>query len=255
MSPLVIISQLDTLPFFFVLAGSFLPALLWLWFWCREDKARPEPPIMLILTFLGGMASVFTALVAQNYLVSHHIRSDTFSTIFLYVATEELSKFFFAYIIALRSRSDDEPIDPIIYMIASALGFSALENALFITGSFLENGSMGGITIGVLRFLGATLLHILASSAIGVSIGLAFYKKSGVKFIYAVLGTIAAISLHASFNLLIIGYGDSGSLYVLFFVFAPFWAAMLGLILCFELVKKVSPFPTYIHPPQPLAVK
>lgn len=255
MSLLLIISQLDTLPFFFVLAGSFLPALLWLWFWLREDKAKPEPPIMLILTFFGGMASVFTAIVAQNFLAKHNINSGAFPTILLYVATEELSKFFFAYIIALRSRSDDEPIDPIIYMIASALGFSALENALFITGSFLETGGAAGVTIGILRFLGATLLHILASSAIGIGIGLAFYKKSGAKFIYTVLGTAAAIALHASFNLLIIGYGDSGSLYVLLFVFAPFWAAMLGLILCFELVKKVSPFPTYIHPPQPLAVK
>jgi RsiW-degrading membrane proteinase PrsW (M82 family) len=236
MSPFLFISQLGPIPFFLVLAGSFLPALLWLWFWLREDKVHPEPPMMLILTFLGGMASVFTALALQNLLYSQDIKIESFGVL-LYVATEEISKLFFAYIIALRTRADDEPIDPIIYMIAVAIGFSALENTLFISSSLVQSGATASVAIAVFRYFGATVLHILASASIGVAIGFAFYKKPEIKYIYTVLGICVAIGLHSTFNLLIMKYSGSNIL----LIFVPFWIAGLLLILSFEKIKKIFP--------------
>ncbi len=238
MSALAFISKLDTFPFFLVLSGSFLPALFWLWFWLREDKVHPEPPLMLVLAFLGGMASVFTALVLQNLLYYYKIDSNSLSIVF-YVATEELSKFFFAYIIALRSRSDDEPVDPLIYMIATALGFSALENTLFTAGSLLQTGGLASIYTASLRYFGATVLHVLASGSIGVALGFSFYKNHEKKFIFTTIGIVVAIFLHTAFNLLIIRYGGSN----LVLVFVPFWIAVLLLILCFERIKKIFPLP------------
>jgi RsiW-degrading membrane proteinase PrsW (M82 family) len=38
---------------------AVLPALLWLFFWLREDRFHPEPRGLLILTFLAGGLVVF----------------------------------------------------------------------------------------------------------------------------------------------------------------------------------------------------
>ncbi len=45
---------------------------------------------------------------------------------------EEITKFLAAYVTVLRRAEDDEPIDPVIYMVTTALGFAAAENTLFL---------------------------------------------------------------------------------------------------------------------------
>ena len=42
----------------FALLGGVLPALLWLWFWLKEDKKRPEPRGLILLAFIAGMLTV-----------------------------------------------------------------------------------------------------------------------------------------------------------------------------------------------------
>ena len=50
----------------------------------------------------------------------------------MWVIIEEVLKYSAALMVVLWHKAVDEPIDVIIYMITIALGFSALENALFI---------------------------------------------------------------------------------------------------------------------------
>ena len=71
----------------------------------------------------------------------------------------------------------DEPIDAVIYMITVALGFSALENALFLSNLISTSSFAQSIITGNSRFLGATLLHVASSAAVGVMIGLSYYKN------------------------------------------------------------------------------
>ncbi len=228
--------NLDPSILFFILAGAFLPTLFWLWFWLKEDRAHPEPRPLLLLCFLGGMAAVILSLFGETYF-SSRINFGSAGGTFLFVTIEEMSKFVFAYVIALRSRADDEPIDPLIYMIATALGFAALENTLYIAGGFLSDNPSVGISTGILRFFGATLLHTISSASIGAALGFAFYKKLEVKFLYALGGIIVAIGLHALYNFSIIqGEGQS-----VFIVLSLVWASILGLILCFERIKKIYP--------------
>ncbi len=47
-----------------------------------------------------------------------------------------------AFILVLRSQDDDEPIDPSIYMITTALGFAAVENVLFLMQAQVKSGSI-----------------------------------------------------------------------------------------------------------------
>lgn len=217
-----------------ILAG-FVPALVWLLFWIREDRKHPEPKKLLALTFFAGMLSILPALwlerIAANYLTGTML-------IVWWSLIEELLKFAFAYVVILRSKDVDEPIDYIIYMVAVALGFAAVENAFFIFGPASPGGfALQSIWTGNVRFIGATLLHVVTSSAIGVSMALAFYKDEARKRQYLAAGLILAIALHAAFNLTImISDGKSGLT-----ASTLVWIGVIIILLLFERVKKVHP--------------
>ena len=53
---------------FLSLIGGILPALFWLYFWLREDKLKPEPRSLIMLSFFGGMAAVLAAFFAEKII-------------------------------------------------------------------------------------------------------------------------------------------------------------------------------------------
>ena len=152
---------------------------------------------------------------------------------FFWAILEELFKFAAAYWSALRTRVYDEPIDAVVYMVTAALGFSALENTLFLWQSLQGGDIIHTIAVGDLRFMGAMLLHTLASATIGVALGLSFYKPAATKKFYLYVGVVLAICLHALFNFLIL-QGGSGTL---FGVFLCIWVGITILLLYTEKLK------------------
>ena len=48
---------------------SFLPPVLWLLFYLREDRKHPEPKHLLVATFFGGIAAALLAIVAELILI------------------------------------------------------------------------------------------------------------------------------------------------------------------------------------------
>lgn len=218
----------------FSLLGGILPALLWLWFWLKEDRLHPEPRGRIVAVFIAGMASVIIVLPLEKFIFTT-ISSISVITVLLWASIEEISKYIVAYFTALKDKVADEPVDAVIYMITVALGFSALENALFIF-NLIGNGLLSqSIITGNSRFLGATLLHVASSAAIGVMIGLSYYKKPSVRRIFLFTGIAISVLLHTIFNLLIIKLGSD-----LFFVFAGVWILIVLLIVVIEKVKKVN---------------
>lgn len=213
--------------------GGVLPALLWLWFWLKEDRLHPEPRARIMAIFLSGMASVFLVLYVEKLIFSVALSKISMLTIFLWATTEEIFKFLAAYFSGLRGKDMDEPIDAVIYMITAALGFSALENSLFLSNLIDIRQFSESIITGNSRFLGATLLHVVSSSAIGVLIGLSYYKKTKLKIISLFTGLSLAIVLHTIFNLLIIKFKDD-----IFFIFSGVWFLVVLLIVMIEKVKK-----------------
>lgn len=214
--------------------GGILPALFWLWFWRKEDRLHPEPRRQVALTFLAGMAAVLLVLPLERFAFSLLGKNISTSTIILWASAEELFKFIAVYLVAFLSREIDEPIDASIYMITGALGFSALENTLFLWNLVGDELFTQSIITGNMRFLGATLLHIASSAVIGILYGLAFYKKSLAKKLLLFTGLAIAILLHTLFNLLIINAGEK-----IFFVFAGIWVFITLLIVAMEKVKRV----------------
>lgn len=228
----------------YALLGGILPALFWLWFWLREDKLHPEPRRRILLAFLGGMAGVVIVYFLEgpicNFLdgaAACDAGSISIGTIAGWAAAEEIVKFVFCYFIAIRTKDYTSPIDALEYLITTALGFAAVENSLFILGYLITGDIMGGIVTGNLRFIGASLVHVVSSAALGYMIGREFYSKSALAKILSVIGgLLIAVSLHSVFNYFII-YGNGTDTFV---VFGFVWAAATLLLVLFENIKKLK---------------
>ena len=216
------------------LLGGTLPALVWLAFWLREDYRHPEPRGLILRTFLFGMIAVILVLPFQK-LIDAWLPGMTFMAILLWVVLEELFKFAAAYMGGLRSVEDNEPIDPIIYMITAALGFVALENTLFLLGSLAGKDIIGGFITGNLRFIGASLLHVVSSGIVGVSIAFSFYKSKKEHVLLTVAALTVATTIHTGFNLAIVHWGNSG----LMLAFGLVWIGAVLLLLAFEKGKAI----------------
>lgn len=211
--------------------GGLIPALLWFVFWLREDRCQPEPRRLIIYAFIGGMIAVPLVLPLQKAAAGIATGS---SLIFLWAAIEEITKLIVAYVVVLRRKELDEPVDALIYLIGVAVGFAALENALFLLEPLSRSDTFGSLIAGNLRFIGATLLHILSSATIGLGIAIAFYRSPIRKFVAFSTAVILAILLHTLFNFFII-LSNGGRLFT---VFVFVWIGVIILLLLFEKVKK-----------------
>jgi RsiW-degrading membrane proteinase PrsW (M82 family) len=221
-------------------AGGVLPALAWLWFWLREDSKHPEPRRLIALAFVAGMICVAVAVPLEKFVQGYLASIAIISTVVIFTAwsiIEEVLKYIFAYATVLRRREDDEPIDPVIYMVTVALGFAAAENTLFLLSPIAGSTAEQIIITGNLRFIGATLLHVISSAAIGVCLGITFYKKPYIKRYAAVVGVILACTLHASFNFFILQAPEETLLRTFSFV----WVGVIALLAILEYVKRIHP--------------
>ncbi len=231
----ILITALKQYPIVLAFLSGLVPALIWLWFWLKEDT-HPEPAKMITLSFLGGMLAVLFVLPVQQFIFRFIPDPNTLSYI-LWAAIEEVSKFLLVYIIALRSKTlVDEPVDDMIYLIISALGFVTLENTLFLVSPFHSGDFIGAIITGNLRFVGASLMHVISSGVVGICLSLSFYGTWLKKVIYICIGLILAITLHTIFNLFIISELEGN----MFFIFGLVWAGIVVLLLLFEKVKHIT---------------
>lgn len=223
--------------------GGILPALAWLWFWLREDSRNPEPRMLIALAFLAGMISVAIAvpleLSAKQLLEAGTLGFVASSTVIysIWSAMEELIKYALAYATVLRRADDDEPIDPVIYMVTVALGFAGAENVLFLLSPLSGQTLAQTIATGDLRFVGATLLHVLSSSLIGVALGLSFYWRRRSHYTMGLIGLAAAIALHISFNYLILNTPQE----MLLRTFSYVWIGVIALLAVLEYIKRIHP--------------
>ncbi len=225
----------ETLAILAAAAGGILPALAWLWFWRREDSRNPEPRKLIALAFLAGMVTVAAVIPVEKFVAPYIGATALIFT--AWSAIEEVFKYLAARFTVLNRREDDEPIDPVIYMVTVALGFAAAENTLFLLSPLAGDSILQTVMTGNLRFVGATLLHVLSSAAIGVFIGLAFYKRRRIKRYYAAAGVILACLLHGAFNFFILNTAEDQLLRTFFFV----WLGVAALIAVLEYLKRLRP--------------
>ena len=202
---------------------TFLPPVLWLLFYLREDR-HPEPKLLLLMTFIGGMISVALAIIGECAFVQlinggscqsgvNYAAQNAFTLFFGIAVIEEYVKYAAVKLLVLRRKDFDEPVDAMIYMITAALGFAAVENVLFAFPSFHQSVWLG-LEITTNRFLGANLLHALSSAIVGFFLARAWFSPHRHHFI--ALGVLIASFFHAIFNYLILIHDglSEGTLYL-----------------------------------------
>jgi protease PrsW len=224
--------------------GGFIPVLVWLWFFEHEDK-NPEPLKLTLLAFIGGMLSVVVVLPFENiaHIQLKHAAPPLMYgtdvnviTIIAWAAIEEIVKYTMAYFLVLRRIDNDEPIDSLMYMIVIALGFAALENVLYVFRPLYAGQTAQALVTGNFRFMGATLLHVVSSSIIGIALAFSYYEHESTKRVYAFLAIIGSILLHTFFNLSII-ISDGSKTMISFYTV---WIALIVLLLMFEKIKNIK---------------
>lgn len=207
-------SYLAYLPF------GIIPSIIWLAFYLRKDR-NPEPKLMILKIFFYGMASALPAIILElgirEELLKLQLPDFLFLVIYFFLGVafvEETLKYLVVREKTVGNPELDEPIDVMLYMIISALGFAASENILNL--SRIEAVDLVPSTVFmvlVIRFVGATFLHALASGLVGYFLAISFYNiKRRDAFI--IIGLGSATILHGIYNFSIIkASGPSGLIF------------------------------------------
>jgi protease PrsW len=243
----------------YAILGGLVPALIWLFFWLRED-IHPEPKRLIVKAFWGGVVAVPLALLlegaiycgisfffipssqaficgSENPMLLPWIGFFPVISLWLFSFAEELMKYKCAKHYVLRGSNFDEPVDAMIYLITVALGFAAFENVFFLYSAFQYNMTEG-LVVSNLRFLGATLLHAMSSALLGYSIASAFYKYGAIQRHHVAAGLIIATLLHGLFNTIITSRGELGdSLQTSILILS---LTAIFIIFAFDRVKKIK---------------
>ncbi|KKT74079.1 MAG: hypothetical protein UY07_C0022G0021 [Parcubacteria group bacterium GW2011_GWA1_47_8] len=245
-------------PLGIALAGGVFPALLWLWFWLKEDYKSPEPTGLIALCFAGGMLVICLVFPVEKFVVTvlpsilDTLRAFNTEQLFIFLppekiqtillaGVEETAKYAVAFFIVFQSRHFDEPIDAVIYLITAALGFAAVENTLYLLKDITSHeGVLYAATNTNLRFLGSTVIHTISSAIVGLTVAFSFYYARSWKIITTTIGIISATLLHAYFNLSIMEVNGTADILA---VFSRYWIGIVGIIILLELVKRLKPQP------------
>lgn len=194
----------------YILLGT-LPGIIWLLYFIRKDK-NPEPRSRILITFAWGALSAVLALFVGKMLGDYFqnlwpITSLTYILAYYFIAVslvEEVSKFFAVWFFCSECQEFNEPIDAMVYMVTSAMGFATAENVISNVIQANELSVQGSqfitekiIVNSIYRFLMPTLLHALCSAIVGYFFALAFFRN---KKLSAFLGMIIAVIIHGAYD-------------------------------------------------------
>lgn len=187
-----------------LLAISFAPILIILFYIYFRDKYEKEPIGILLKTFIAGtlitIPIIYIEISLGNFWSNNFefktpkILSAGYNAFVVAALTEELFKFTAFFILVWRNKNFNENFDGIVYALFISLGFATVENVLYV----FQNG-MG---TGLLRAFTAVPAHALFGIAMGYYLGLAknidFDKTKNV-----ILGFFIPFILHGIYDFIL----------------------------------------------------
>ncbi len=210
-----------------------LVSLAGLAFYRWLDRWEPEPPFLLIAAFLWGAGfSTFWAIVVNEF--NGHLFGDIFATVISAPFGEEGFKSLFMVLVLLTSargrRELNSLTDALIYAGIVGLGFTFVEDILYIVGAGQTPEELGQILIARIG-LGA-FGHSLYQSIFAVGLWAGIRRGGAGPIIgFGALGYFGAVFLHFLHNftaaVLIQVFGILALVVVLFLEFAIFVAGMV----------------------------
>jgi len=183
--------------------------MTWLFYYLTKD-IHPEPKKMIVKIFLWGAlitVPVFFVQIGLTNLLDMFAMNSIVKNIVYWFLVIAFSEEFFKYLVVrakvFNSPHLDEPLDIMLYMVISALGFAAIENILYLF-SPIGQMSLGQVIdrtllVDLIRFIGAVFLHTLCSAIVGYSLAISFYKAKNKKLIFGI-GILVATVLHGFYD-------------------------------------------------------
>lgn len=189
------------------------------------DRYEKEPKRLLLGVFLwGAIIGVIGAIVSEVILElgvfaltkSKGLASTMSVTIFAPVIEESLKGFAVLFVFLIFRSEFDSLLDGIVYAGITALGFAAVENALYAYGmGYREHGLQGMYTVLFLRGIVGGWNHPMFTAFIGIGLAMARLTTSGARQVVApILGWSVAVALHTMHNSFIQFFDGAGFLVV-----------------------------------------
>lgn len=194
---------------FYSVIAAVVPVLLYVGLIYWVDHYEKEPVWLLSAAFVWGaipaalLALLFNTLFSLPfYFLLSENTAELASGGAIAPVVEEITKGLVLFIILVMRRHElDSPLDGIIYGAMVGMGFAMVENILYYTTYFRENGPAGWNELVLIRGIVFGLNHALYSAMTGLGIAVARMSNYWPVRIFApLLGLMAAMALHAVHN-------------------------------------------------------
>lgn len=183
----------------YAVLSALLPGLFWIWYFQRRDRFHPEPwPVLGRAFVIGAVAVLPAAALEYPFRSLIHGELDLVTAFWLSFGVvgfgEELIKLIAVYLGVYHLPEFDEPVDGIVYAVTAGVGFSVVENVLYI--------STFGLEVAPLRAVIASLAHASFSGVSGHFLGKA--KFGGAALPALSRGLLLAAALHGVYDFILI---------------------------------------------------
>jgi RsiW-degrading membrane proteinase PrsW (M82 family) len=181
----------------FTLASLALIVVLLAYLWL--DRWEPEPPRLLLLSFLWGASVAVVLSVALEVALEPLFGTNGTVALGAPLIEEAAKGLFLLLMMTGRRRNELNTLtDCLVYAGITAAGFAWLENVFYIS----DGGSLAeSLGTAALRLVMGPFAHPLFTTMTGIGVYFALQQRSAVaKAGYIVLGYAGAVLMHALWN-------------------------------------------------------
>ncbi|MDO4976409.1 MAG: PrsW family glutamic-type intramembrane protease [Eubacteriales bacterium] len=159
---------------------ALLPPIVLLVYVYKKDKVEKEPKRLVVKTFLLGIFSIIPTIIVEELLTKllnpwtpqHSLIGLAIHTFIGIAIVEEFFKMMACKISVWKNKEFNYTFDGVVYAVAAALGFAALENLMYV----FEFGMGNAIARAFMSIPG----HAIFGVFMGINLGLAkLYETNG----------------------------------------------------------------------------
>ena len=158
---------------------ALTPAVLWLVFFYRIDRAEPEPKRLVAGVYLTGLllaaalyVPVFGYLFAVDTWLPVYWWSQLLGGILVVGMTAMAIVYVAVRVVVFDNPEFDERLDGIIYAVAAGLGVATVNNFAYV----LQHGGVN-LDVGSIRMVTNTLGYASAAAVLGYFLGQARFER------------------------------------------------------------------------------
>lgn len=181
------------------------------------DRFEPEPPWLLVASFLWGAIVASGAAIAGIAFVEHGVSAAmeqgvaspvvaAASDVVVAPVLEEGFKALGLIVLVLVCRwlgEFDGPLDGLVYGGVIGLGFTLTEDVMYVSSAYVRTGFDGVSTVTFLRTVLGGLGHCTFTALTGLGLGLAVEARSrAVRIAAPLVLWVGAVALHVIHNVL-----------------------------------------------------